>query len=110
MAIIGKMNRRLTIQVRTKTKDDTGARVESWADAFKVWGEPVKHSANEPVVADAIRTQDDRMFRIRYQSTIAAGTHRVLYNLKFYDITGIEEEGIRDRQVLTCKALQSLTA
>ena len=105
----GAMNRRLQLQVRTLTKDNVGARSESWADAFKVWAEEVSHAAAEAILGEAERTTDDRVFRIRYQSSIAAGTHRVLYQLKFYEITGIIEEGIRNRMILTCRAVQSLT-
>ena len=105
----GRMNRRLQVQVRTLTKDATGGRKETWANAFKVWGEAVSHKAAEGILGDSERTTDDRHFRIRYQSTLAAGTHRILYQLKFYDITGIIEEGIRDRMLLTCRAVQSLT-
>ena len=105
----GLMNRRLQIQVRTLTKDNTGARVETWVDAFKVWAELVTHRSDENILADADRSTDDRVFRIRHQSSLASGTHRVLYQLKFYDITGIIEEGIRDRMLLNCRAVQSLT-
>ena len=106
----GAMNRRLTVQVRTMTKDGAGARTETWADAFKVWAQPVKQSAREAIVSDAERTSDTRQFRIRHHSTITAGTHRILYQLRFYDITAVDEEGIRDKMMLTCTAIQSLTS
>jgi SPP1 family predicted phage head-tail adaptor len=104
----GRMDRRLTVQVRTLTKDAAGGREEAWADAFDCWGEAVTQKASEGVTADADRATDDRQFRIRYKSGIASGTHRVLYQLKFYDITGITEEGRRDRLLLTCRAVQAL--
>jgi SPP1 family predicted phage head-tail adaptor len=105
----GLMNRRLTIQERVISKDGAGGRVESWVDAFKVWAQLVSDNGKESKTAEADRSQQMRRFRIRYQSTLTAGTHRVLYKLAFYDIEGIEEEGIQDRQVLTCRAVQSLT-
>lgn len=105
----GKMDRRLTVQVRTMTKDAAGGRVETWADAFDCWGEVVRHTAREGIAADADRAQEERQFRIRYKSGIASGTHRVLYQLQFFDITGITEEGRRDRLLLTCRSVQALT-
>ena len=105
----GAMNRRITVQLRTMTKDGAGARTESWADAFKVWAQPVKQSAREAIVSDADRTSDTRQFRIRYQSALTAGTHRIVYQGRYYDITAVDEEGIRDRMLLTCTAIQSLT-
>jgi len=105
----GKMDRRITVQVRTLNKDTVGARSESWADVFQCWAEAVTHRQAEGITADADRATDDRQFRIRYKSGIASGTHRILYQLKFYDITGIIEEGRRDRMLLTCRAVQALT-
>jgi len=98
----------LTVQVRTLTQDAAGGRVESWADAFQCWGEAVTQKGAEAITADSDRATDERQFRIRYKANIASGTHRILYQLKFYDITGITEEGRRDRLLLTCRAAQSL--
>ena len=105
----GKMDRRLTIQSRHMVKDSAGGRSESWVDAFQCWAEAVTQKAGERVAAGADRATDERQFRIRYKSGLTSGTHRVLYQLKFYDITGITEEGRRDRMLLTCRALQSLS-
>jgi len=104
----GKMDRRLTVQVRTMTKDGAGGRTESWADAFKCWGQVVTMTSAEAITAEADRETVTRQFRIRYKSGITPGTHRILYQLKFYNIEGIEEEGRRDSMLLTCRAVQSL--
>lgn len=105
----GRMDRRITVQVRTLSKDAAGGRTETWADSFKCWAELVKHTAAEGITADADRSTDERQFRIRYRTGLASGTHRILYQLKFYDITAIEEEGRQDRLLLTCRSVQSLT-
>lgn len=105
----GRMNRRLTIQVLTASTDAAGGKVESWADSFDCWAELVTHRGSEGQQADAERAVDRKQFRIRYFSGIAPESHRVLYQLKFYNITGIAEEGIKNRLVLDCHATQSLT-
>jgi SPP1 family predicted phage head-tail adaptor len=105
----GRMDRRITVQVRTLTKDAAGGRVETWADSFKCWAEVVKQTASEGITADADRSTDERQFRIRYRANIASGTHRILYQLRFYNIEGITEEGRQDRLLVTCRAVQSLT-
>lgn len=104
----GRMDRRLTVQARTVSKDATGSRVETWADSFECWGESVRQTAREAISANADREHEERQFRIRYKSGISSGSHRVLYQLKFYDITSIIEEGRRDRMLLTCRSVQSL--
>ena len=105
----GKMDRRLTVQVKSSAKDAAGGRTETWVDSFKVWGEQLSQRATEGVLSDSERNSDNRVFRIRYHTTIQAGIHRIYYNSEFYDITGITEEGIKDRMLVTCRSLKSLT-
>ena len=106
----GKMDRYIIIQARTLTKDSAGGRVETWTNAFvDVPAELVKTSQTETITADADRNIETRQFRIRYKAGLASGTHRILYQLRFYDITGIDEEGRQDRLLLTCRAVQALT-
>jgi SPP1 family predicted phage head-tail adaptor len=109
MANPGKLDRRITIQARTLTKDAAGGRVETWADAFDCWAEDVRQIQREAITADADRAVTSRQFRIRYKSGLASGTHRVFYQLKFYDITGITEEGRQHMLLLDCQSLQALT-
>ena len=108
MANPGKMNRRITIQTRTYTRDASGGVIETWADAYDAWAELVNNDQLEKMVSDADRNVETKQFRIRYKSGLASGTNRILYQLKFYDIEGINEEGIRDRLLLKCRAAQSL--
>lgn len=108
MAILGKMDRRITVQVRTATKDDCGARVETWADSFDCWAELVTQNQREAVVSDSEANTDTRQFRIRYKSGLDSMTHRILYNLKFYNITAITEEGRKDRLLIDCKSVRSI--
>lgn len=105
----GKLDRRITIQSRVMSKDATGARVESWADAFDCWAEIVTQKQAEGLAADADRATDERQFRVRYKAALSSGTHRIIYQLKFYDITGITEEGRQVSQLITARAVQSLT-
>ena len=106
----GNMDRRLTVQVKSSSHDAAGGRLESWVDAFKVWAEQLGQKAAERVLSDAERNSDSRVFRIRYNSSIQADIHRIYYNSQFYDITGITEEGIKDRMLVTCRSLKSLTS
>lgn len=105
----GKLNRRLTIQERTLTADGAGGRVETWVDAFDCWGELVAQKQTESQKADSDRNEETTTFRIRYKSGLGSGTHRVLYQLRFFDIRGITEEGIKNTLLLDCRAIQALS-
>ena len=104
----GKLNRRIVLQVRTVSKDATGSRVETWADSATVWAELVKQTGNESTPADSERFTDSRQFRIRHRSLDPAN-YRILYQSKFFDITGITEEGVKTTMVLDAVATQSIT-
>lgn len=104
----GKLNRRIVIQVRTLTKDATGGRVQTWADSATVWAEIITQKGTSGIIADSERIQDTRQFRIRTR-TIAPETHRILYQLKYYDITGITEEGISTTLILDTVATKSIS-
>ena len=104
----GKLNRRLTVQARTYTRDATGGVSEAWADDYDIWAEMISQAQEEKLVAEADRSVDTKHFRIRYKSGLSSGTHRILYQLKFYDIEGITDEGIRNTQILKCRTAQAL--
>lgn len=105
----GNLKRRITIQVRTLTKDATGSPVETWVDQLpKAWAEAVKQTGKESTIADADRNQDSRQWRIRHRE-LTTGNHRVSYKNRIYDITGITEEGIRDGLLLDTVATQSVS-
>jgi len=104
----GKLDRRIVIQVRTMTRDNTGTRVETWADHATVWAEYVRHKAGAAVIADTDRTQDDQQFRIRTRA-INPTDHRILYKSKFYDIKGVSEVGRGDFLLIDAVATQSIS-
>lgn len=103
----GKLNRRVVIQSCTKTRDDSGSTVSTWADQLTVWAEAVTHKGNEAEIVDSDRPQQSRQFRIRYR-TITAEDHRILYQSQFFNITGITEEGIRNTLLLDTVATKAI--
>ena len=105
----GAMNRRLTVLARTVSKDAAGGRVETWAEAFKVWAQLLRQSSKEAEMAGGDRGQTTTRFRIRYRSDIDPTTHRIQHGGKDYDIRGIDEEGIQDRLLLSCSAITGIT-
>ena len=106
----GRMNRRLTIEVRTLTKDSAGGRSESWGSDFKAWAEQLKSKEVERVVAESDRSEDSRHWRVRWRSDIDPRTHRVSYAGAKFQIVGMTEEGIKDHLVLSCRNVEGLEA
>ena len=103
----GKLNRRLDIQARVASKDATGSIVSTWADSAKVWAELVTNRGREAAIADADRNQNAVQFRIRHRA-ISPTDHRILYQSRFYNITGVTEEGIKNTLLLDAVATQGI--
>ena len=102
-----KLDRRIVLQLRVVSKDATGSRVETWADAATVWAEKVKQSGKESTIADADRSQDTQQFRVRFRD-INSTDYRVAYRSKTYDIQGITEEGRSEGLLLDTVATQAI--
>lgn len=104
----GKLDRRITLQVRVVSKDATGSRVETWADSATVCAELVQARGSEAVKADSDRYQTSQQFRIRHRE-INPADFRVYYKSRFYDIQSVTEEGRRNSLLLDTVATQALT-
>lgn len=104
----GKLNRRIVLQSRSYSKDATGAGVETWATLATVWAELLTQSQRESLVADADRNTDDSTFRIRWRSGLTSEGLRVSYGGRYYNVTGITEEGIKNGLLLECQAIRNL--
>ena len=109
----GKLNRRIVLQARTLTRDSTGSRVETWADSASPWAELVKTSATEITPADADRSADTCQFRVRYRSFLAtpdaASNYRILYQSRFFNISGITQEGVKTSLLIDARAIQKIS-
>jgi SPP1 family predicted phage head-tail adaptor len=91
----GKLDRRISIYVRTVTRDDTGTRVEKWTEQEKVWAEMMQDKGSKSEVADTEQPRQIRKWRIRYRE-IDSANHRIIYGGKTYQITGTEQTGGRE--------------
>lgn len=100
----GSLDRRITIQRFTETRDGFNSPVQTWAD----------HAANLPAAVEHIRDGERwaaqevgasvaMRFRIRYSSQVADVNpkDRVIYAGKTYDIAAVKEIGRREGLEIT---------
>lgn len=105
----GKLDRRILIQVRVVTRDDTGSRVETWSDLVTVWAAKVRTAQTESTIAGGERPRQVTTWEIRNRA-ITSANHRVRYNSETYEISGITETGGRsNRMLLETHALGGLS-
>lgn len=101
MANNGKMDRRITIEKRTITRDAEGGNVETWATHANCWAEKVDTRGKESEVADADRSANETQFRVRYKPWLTSSGYQIIYRGEKYNITHVKEEGRFDTQLLT---------
>lgn len=100
----GKLNRKITLESLTQTRDVEGGLVDSWTTFATPWAKVSNLSGNERRVTDhggkvgEARTE----FVIRYLPGVTSKM-RVSYDGKLYDIVHVNDFGEAHRfLVLTC--------
>lgn len=105
----GKLDRRLTIQARTLTRDAAGGAVPSYADVDTVWAQKVETTGRESRIANQLRADTTIVFRIRYYADLTE-QHRLLFEGRYYDVTQINEENRRETQLVQARTVEAAAA
>lgn len=85
---IGKMDRKITIQRATSTRDELGSVSKTWADIATVWAERRNLKGREHVEALQRTTEAQTLFVIRYSSQVKSVTSadRIVQGGEFFNI------------------------
>lgn len=102
---IGNLDRCITIQDYTNTRDEYGGAVKGWTTTAttKAW---VKYkSGGESVYATKDTETADLIFVIRYRASLTTKS-RIIYDGNTYDIKHIAEAGRRKYMEVTAKLVK----
>lgn len=110
--LAGKLNRRITIERFTETRDEFNAALKSWATLARVWASKYDISDAERIAAQEIGATLTTRFQIRYSETVAdlSPRDRLTLNGVVYDINAVKEIGLREGLEITAAARPDLTA
>lgn len=104
----GKLDRRITVQVRSVTRDATGGEVETWTNAYDIWAERETTGATERFAASQRIADVDTLFRIRWnddvERLVTPQSHRITYRGRWYEVLGVVEIGRREGLWLPTKS------
>ena len=89
---IGRLDRRIVIEVNTPTTSASGEKKPNWGTLATVWAEVRPLRGKEFFDAAAVQSEIDTKFRIRYRSDLTAKM-RINYAGNLYDIHSIAEIG-----------------
>lgn len=104
----GKLDRRITIQQPTFTRNETGEQIASWADLATVWAKADPVDGDEGFQSDR-RVNSARMqFTIRFRPGITTKM-RISYDGELFKIEDVREVDRREGLVLDCTAFDPTT-
>jgi SPP1 family predicted phage head-tail adaptor len=95
MAGAGELDRRITIQRATVTRNEFNEPIESWGDLTTVWAKRRDASAAEAYRAQEVGAEITARFTVRW-SMIAATVNpsdRLSFEGKLYNITAVRDVG-----------------
>lgn len=100
----GKLNRRITVQKRVKTRDSDGYETESWVDLRAYWAEIITSGGKEFFAAQRFNEETTALFRLRYTSAITTDT-RIRMGHRYFDIIPPlnDVNGLRSELLITTK-------
>jgi SPP1 family predicted phage head-tail adaptor len=104
----GKLDRKITIQQRTTTRETDGSVAVAYSTFKTVNAQKVQTGGGEARRAGAVRADTTLILRIRYIAALTT-QHRVLFESKHYDITEISEEGRREFQLIQSRSVEGYT-
>lgn len=91
----GKLDRRITISVKSATRDSYGAEIIGWTTLATVWAEVLPLTGREPFIASQYVVEAEFKIRIRFREDFDE-TAKITYNNIDYDIVHIAEIGRGD--------------
>ena len=91
----GKLDKRVTIKVKSATRDSYGAEIIGWSTLATVWAQVMPLSGREYFTAAQFVPEAELKIRIRFREDFDE-TAKITYNNIDYDILHIAEIGRQD--------------
>ena len=101
--ISARMDRRITIEADTGTRNEYGEVVQDWTELATVWAAVKQQSAREGFESAGQVSEVEAAFTIRYRSDVDSGC-RVLFDGRYFDVTGVREVGRKGGLEIMAKA------
>lgn len=98
----GQMDRRVTFQQSTETRNGNGEPVYAWSTYADRWAKIEYGSGSDVVEGDRLLAQSTVKFLVRYDARINKGM-RIKYKHLFYNVIRLTEQGRNDFLILDCE-------
>jgi len=107
MICSGEMNRPVTIQAYSESRNGYGEVIKTWAahGAATRWAKKLSQRATEKFTTDQFAGFDYTGWKLHYDATVTHLMRLVDEDGVIYDIEGVEEVGYKEEMVLITKAI-----
>jgi SPP1 family predicted phage head-tail adaptor len=95
----GKLSRRVTYQVETKTRDGLGDESLAWSDVGTYWAEVRSPTGTEALNASQIKAVATHVIVHRYPGFVPSPNARYLYGTRVFNIRWASDVEERRRRV-----------
>ena len=105
---VGRLNKRITFQKATSTKDKYGNHKPGWSDYFACWATVVASGRRSEEVSAAAVTREEQYVDVTVRwssetSLVNAKEYRILIDNDIYDILSCNNKGYEHKmRVFTC--------
>lgn len=99
--IIGRMDKRITLQEPVKTPDGRGGYTTAWPDRATVWAEFRKPNVSTEIVAGAVSSDMTREISIRFRTDVKKGW-QVIYGTRKFAVAHTYDYG-RETTIMVCR-------
>ena len=101
----GQLDQRVTVERFSRTEDELGQPIESWAPLFTCWAAVEPLTGREFIAAQAAQSEVTARIRMRFRPWMTA-EDRVIHNGTTYNIVSLVDVRSENRElVLMCKAV-----
>lgn len=97
----GNLDQRVTIQARAEVTDAMGQATITWQDVATVWAQCQAVRGREFFAAAQVQQEQTIKVRMRYRADVST-MHRLLWEGRAHDITGVVPVGRKDMLELMC--------
>lgn len=98
----GELDRRVTIEQPTETRDSYGEPVTTWSELATVWASREDMRGQERFTAQQVHSELTTVFRMRYRDDVTTKM-RLKENGVIFDIEEVVETGRREGLEITTK-------
>ena len=99
----GDLRDRIILQRKTITRSSAGEETVSWSDEATVWAKAEPIRGREYFQAQAVQSEVNMRFVIRFRFVFRTAVYRIKFGVKFYNIDSIINiEGLNHWQEIMC--------